>query len=142
MKLSRAHRVVPSREASLRPTRARRSRDHFDTVSVRFKLLPQCVPVSPSPVWREASRDLWRSIGPSTMVVFTSVGTNSSTVSENIMYYFKFMLTAKRTLYFRRFRLDETGAPGVSDQRGRRKTAELHTSGAKRAATWQVGVKW
>ena len=31
---------------------------------------PHYVPVSPLPVSREASRDLWRSIGPSTMVVF------------------------------------------------------------------------
>ena len=56
--------------ASLRPARARRSRDHFGTDSVRPKLPPLYVPVSPSPVSREASRDLWRLIGPSTMVVF------------------------------------------------------------------------
>ena len=56
--------------ASLKPARARRPRDHFGTDSVRSKLLPLYVPVSPSPVSREASRDLWRSIGPSTMVVF------------------------------------------------------------------------
>ena len=49
--------------------RARRSHDLFDTDSVRSKLPPLYVPVSPSPVSREASRDLWRSIGPSTMVV-------------------------------------------------------------------------
>ena len=29
--------------------------------------------------------------------------------------------------------IDETAETGVSDDRGRRKTAELHTSGAKRA---------
>ena len=44
-----------------------------------------------------------------------------------------FMFTAKRSLYFRRFQLDETAEKDVSDQRWRRKTAELHTSGAKRA---------
>ena len=48
---------------------ARRFRDHSGTDSVRRKLPPLCVPVSPSPVSREASRDLWRSIGPSTMFV-------------------------------------------------------------------------
>ena len=46
------------------PARAWRSRDHLDTGPT----FPHCVPVSPSPVSREASRDLWRSIGPSTMV--------------------------------------------------------------------------
>ena len=58
------------REASLRLARARRTRDHFCTDSVRSKLPPLYVPVSPSLVLREADRDLRRSIGPSTMVVF------------------------------------------------------------------------
>ena len=56
------------REASIRPARARRFRDHLGPDSVRSKLILR-VPVSPSPVSREASRDLWRSIGPSTMGV-------------------------------------------------------------------------
>ena len=30
----------------------------------------------------------------------------------------------------------------ASVQRGRRKAAELHTSGAKRAQTWQRGESW
>ena len=46
---------------------ARRFRDHLGTDSVRSKL-PPCVPVSPSPVSREASRDLWRSIDSSAIV--------------------------------------------------------------------------
>ena len=37
--------------------------------------------------------------------------------------------------------IDETANTGVSEQRGRRKTAELHTSGAKRGETWRGGVK-
>ena len=53
-----------------------------------------------------------------------------------------FMFTGKQTSYFRHFGLDEAAETGVSDQRGRRKTAELHTSGAERAETWHVGVKW
>ena len=57
-------------EASLRPAHARRFRDLLGTDPVRSKLPPLCVPVSPSPVSLEASRDLWRSIGPSTIVVF------------------------------------------------------------------------
>ena len=35
----------------------------------------------------------------------------------------------------------ETADTGVSDERGRRKTAELHTSGAKRGETLRWGVK-
>ena len=70
VKASRAHVALSRREASLRPARAQRSRDHVGTVSVRSKLPPLYVPVTPSPVSREASRGLWRSIGPSTMAVF------------------------------------------------------------------------
>ena len=54
----------------LRPGRARCYRDHFGTDSVRSKFPPLYVPVSPSPVSREASLDLWCSISPMTMVVF------------------------------------------------------------------------
>ena len=54
--------------ASLRPGRARRSRDHLATDSVRSKLPPLSVPVSPSCV--ELAVILWRSIGPSTMAMF------------------------------------------------------------------------
>ena len=43
--------------ASVRPARARRSHDHFGTDSVRSKLPPLYVPVSPSLFSREASRD-------------------------------------------------------------------------------------
>ena len=57
-------------EASLKPAHARRFRDHLGNDSVRSKLPPLCVPVSPSPVPLKASRDLCRSIGPSTVVVF------------------------------------------------------------------------
>ena len=61
----------------------------------------------------------------------------ASTVFANIMYDLMFLFTAKRTLYFRKFRLNETAETDVSDQRARRKTAELHTSGTKRAETWR-----
>ena len=62
--------ALSRREASIRPAHARRFRDHLGTDTVRSKLPPLCVPVSPSPVSREISRDLWRSIRPSTMGVF------------------------------------------------------------------------
>ena len=58
------------RETYLRPARARRSRDRLGADSVRSKLSPLYVPVSLSFVSRDASCDLWRSIGPWTMVVF------------------------------------------------------------------------
>ena len=60
---------------------------------------------------------------------------SATTVSANIMDDLIFMLTAKRPILFRHLRLDETAATDVSDERGRRKTAELHTSGANRAET-------
>ena len=48
----------------------------------------------------------------------------------------------KTTLYLRHVSdIDETAETGVSDERGRRKTAELNTSGAKQAETWQGVVK-
>ena len=50
--------TLSRREASIRPAHARRVRDHLGTDSVRSKLPPLCAPVSPSPVSREASRDL------------------------------------------------------------------------------------
>ena len=66
-----------------------------------------------------------------------NVALNASTVFANIMYNSMFMFTGKIPLYFRHFRLDEAAGTGVLDQRGRRKTAELRISGAKRAESWQ-----
>ena len=62
--------ALSRRGASLRPARARRSRDHFGIDSVWSKLPSLHVPVSPLPVSREASRDLWRSIHPWKIAVF------------------------------------------------------------------------
>ena len=70
-----------------------------------------------------------------------NVAVSASTVSANIMDVL-FMFRAKRPLYFRHFRLDEKAETDVSDKRGRRNTAELRTSGAKRAETWRGVVKW
>ena len=52
-----------------------------------------------------------------------------------------FMFRAKRYVHLRRSDIDETADTDVSDERGRRKTVELHTSGTKRADTWRGGVK-
>ena len=46
---------------------------------------------------------------------------------------------AKRPLYLRNFRLDEAAETDVSDHRGRRKTAELHTSGANQLKIGEGG---
>ena len=71
-----------------------------------------------------------------------NVAVSASTVSANIIDDVTFTFRAKRPLQFRHFRLDETAETYVSDQRGRGKTAEFHTSGLKRAETWRGGVKW
>ena len=92
--------ALSRREASLTAARARRSRDHSGTVSVQYKLPSPYVLVSPSPVSREASRDLWRSIGLSTMVELklrTSLGAHP--LSANIMDDLMFMFTAKITIF-------------------------------------------
>ena len=124
--------------APLRPGRARRSRDHLATDSVRSKLPPLSVPVSPSPVSREASRDFVALDRPfdDGRVRTTNVAVSTSTVSENILDDLNFMFRATRPLYLRHVSdMHEAAEKGVSDERGRRKTAELHTSGAKHAET-------
>ena len=63
-----------------------------------------------------------------------NVAVSASTVSANIMDDLIFMFRAK--LYISDISdIDEKADKGVSGQRGRRKTAELHTSGATRAET-------
>ena len=66
-----------------------------------------------------------------------NVGIRSSTVSANVIPVddIIFMFRAKRPLYLRHFRLDETTETDVSDKGRRRTPAELHTRGAKRAET-------
>ena len=139
VKASRAY-GLSHREASLKPARARRSRATIlGTDSVRSKLPPPYVPVSPSPVSRGPSRDLWRSIGPSTMVVFklrTSLSAQPLCLHDSISIFM-----ANRPVYYRRFRREETAATEVFDQRGRKKTAEFHKSGANRAEIWGGEVK-
>ena len=71
-----------------------------------------------------------------------NVAVKASIASENIINDLVFVFRSKRTLHFRHFTLDETADTSVADQRGKRKSAELHTRGAKRAETWQWGVKW
>ena len=96
------------------------------------------VPVSPSPAWREASRDLWRSIGLSTMVVF------KLRHSERIHCVCKYNgrtyvhVHGKTNFIFPTFQTRR-------DSRDRcfipaRKTVDLHTSGAKRAGNWRGGL--
>ena len=60
--------ALSRREASLRTARARGFRDSFGTDSILSKLPLLHVSMGRLPVSGEASHDLWRSIGPSTMV--------------------------------------------------------------------------
>ena len=141
---SRAHGFVPSRGVSQACTRTALSRlfqHHFSPVqaSPTMCLPPLYVPVSPSPVSREARRDLWSSTGPSTMVVFklrTSLSAQPLCLHDSISIFM-----ANRPVYYRRFRREETAATEVFDQRGRKKTAEFHKSGANRAEIWGGEVK-
>ena len=135
------------REAYLMPARARRSRDHFGTVSVRSKLLPLYVPVSPSPVSREASRDLWRSVLDRPFDdgrVQTAERGRCQRIYCVRKYYrlFNIHVHGKTTFIFPTFLTRRDSRTDASDQRGRRKTSEFHTSGAKRAVTLRGGVKW
>ena len=100
--------------------------------------------MSPSPVSREASHDFVALDWPldDGRVQTANVAVSTSTVSANVMDGLTFMFRGKRRLYFRNFRLVKTAETDFSDQRGRRKTAELHTIGAKRAETWRGGMKW
>ena len=113
--------VLSRREASLRPVRARCSRDLCGTDSVRSKLPPLYVPVSPLPVSREASRDLWRSIGPSTMVVF-KLRTSLSVRKYNDRFNLHDIVQGKTTFISPTYFIDETAKTGVSDERGRQQS--------------------
>ena len=66
-----------------------------------------------------------------------NVAVSASTESAKIMGDL-ILFRAKRPLYLRHSRIDKTADSytHVSDQRGT-KTAEIHTSGAKRAETWR-----
>ena len=134
------HTDLSRRKASLRRARARRSRDDLGTDSVPSKLPPLYVPVSLSPVSRETRCDLWRSIDPSTMVVFKLL-TSPSVRKYND--HFNLHVQGKNTFISQTYvrHTDERAETGVSEERGRRKTAELHTSGAKRAEPCRRGVK-
>ena len=69
------------------------------------------------------------------------VQTENIAVRKTIIIADLIMFRVKRSLYLRHSDTDETADTAVSDERGTRKTAELHTSGAKRAETWRGGVK-
>ena len=53
-------------------------------------------------------------------VQIANVTVSASTVSASTMEDLIFMFKAIRTLYFRRFEIDETAETDVSDHRGRR----------------------
>ena len=73
--------------ASLRPERARRSRDYLATDSIQSKLPSLSVPVTPPPVSRETSRDFVALDRPfdDGRVQAANVAVSTSTVSANMM---------------------------------------------------------
>ena len=71
-----------------------------------------------------------------------NVAVSASTVSANIMDDLFLMFRENDIYIFDISDIYDTAETGGSDQRGRRKTAELHTSGGKRAETWRGGGKW
>ena len=77
------------------------------------------------------------------MVVFKlRTSLSAHPMSANTMTDLIFMFKEKRPLYLRHMSdIHEAAEKGVSDERERGKTAELYTSGAKRAETWREGVK-
>ena len=131
MKAKRAHGFVPLRrfpQACTCTALSRPFRHRFGPV----QLPPLYVPVRPSPVSREAGRDLWRSIGPSTTVVFKLRRSLSANKTTDLNSKFR----AKRPVYLRHM--------SRRDSRNGcfwRKTADLHTSGGKRAEPWPAEVK-
>ena len=98
----------------------RRSRDYLATDSVRSKLPPLSVPVSPSPVSREASREFVARDRPfdDGRVQTMNVVVSTSTVSANILPDLVFMFRAKRPLYLRHMSdIHEAAKKGMSDER-------------------------
>ena len=66
-----------------------------------------------------------------------SAFTASANIIDNLMF-----MSGNNGLYMSDISdIDETAETGVSDHRRRRKTAELHTSGAIRAEAWGGGGK-
>ena len=138
MKASRAYGFVPSRGFPQACTRTR-SRGHLGTDSARFKLPPLYVPVSLSRM------KLAMICGARSALRRWSCSNCERRCERNHCirkYSGRFNhVTTFVSPTFQTYK-DEKAEMGVSDQRGWRKTAELHTSGAKQAETWRGGVKW
>ena len=100
--------------------------------------------MSLSPISREASRDFVALDRPLDDVRVQTANVAVSTpadVSANTMSDLIFMLRVKRPVHLRLMSdIHERAEKVVFDERGTRKIAELHTSGAKRAETWRGGV--
>ena len=75
------------------------------------------------------------------MVVFKANVALNASMSAYIMNDLIFMLKGNE-LYIPDISDWKRQQRRVLDQRGRRKTAELHTSGSKRAETLARGLKW
>ena len=123
------------------------SRDHYVTDWSRSKLpLPLLyVPVSPSLVSREASRDLWRSVSPSAEHWLWLGGWTCIQLTLLVPLCPKMYRVFGHWYDYKTFITFPTCVRHQRDSRNgwfwRARKIELHTSGAKRAETWWGGVK-
>ena len=131
------------REASLRPVHGA-----LATISAPIRsgpsLPPPYVPVSRSPVSREASRNLWRSIGPSMMVVFKlRTSLSAHLLCPQIMIDdLIFMFRAKRPVYLRHFRHGRDSRDGCFWPAREDEDSRASHKRRQRAKTWRWGVNW
>ena len=104
------------------------SRNHLATDSVRSKLPALSVPVSPSPVSREASRDFVALDRPldDGRVHTANVAASTSTVSTKYNTLFNLHVQVKTKIISPTKTKHGTAEKGVSDERGRRQTAQHH----------------
>ena len=125
--------ALSRREASIRPAHARRFRDHLGTDTVRSKLPPLCVPMSPSLVSREANRDCGARSDLRRWACL-SCERRYKLIHGARKYNLRFEvhIQLKTNFIFPTLETRRDRSEGGSVQRGRRKAAELHTSGAKR----------
>ena len=76
------------------------------------------------------------------LVETAKVTVNASTVSANIIYDLLFMLTSKRTLYFRHFRLTETAETMLPTSEGGGRPQSFTQAAPNELKLGEGGVKW
>ena len=103
------------------------------------------VPVSPSPVSREASRDFVALDQPFDGRVQTAnVGVSISTLSANTLDDIVYMFRAKRPLYLRYMSYTLTAETNVCDERGRKpkRFTQADGEGGQSDESWPLAWRW